>query len=311
MRRLIVEVVLNAAIVFVVLVVFSWIHVPQPFPFGVDREPIFARTTTGVLPFLWAGLVLSIVDRFARPVIIALTGRLLLSTMGLFLVGVNTITLWVATFFVPELGIAASPRLLWLLIAAAIYTILSSIADAVFGLNVPIVTDDGRPRSIWRVLDALPTPRRNRLDREHPPSAGLRDALSIRPRHRPGTDAAGPDPGLVPAPDPWSRRASGAPPARGAGPADAPAARTDLREDRPDDREPPARRFRRRSLAELEKLQSEVAPFAWDDARAIIVDEFGKPPGGAFRDDRDRAVRRGLDRAGPSGHAARRPRSSR
>src|SRR5207342_2598763 len=31
-------------------------------------------------------------------------------------------------------------------------------------------------------------------------------------------------------------------------------------------------------LAELEKLQSDVAPFAWDDARAIIVDEFGKQP---------------------------------
>src|SRR5262245_22263711 len=152
MRRFIVEVLVDAVIIFVVLLLFSFIHVPQPFPFGTDRTPIFTRTSDGILPFIWAGVVLAIVDRVARPVIIAVTGRLVLSTMGLFLVAVNAITLWVATFFIPSLGVAATPRFLWLVIAAALYTILSSLADAVLGLNVPLVTDDGRPRSIWRIL---------------------------------------------------------------------------------------------------------------------------------------------------------------
>ena len=48
MRRFIVEVLLDAAIVFVILALLSFIHVPQPFPFGTTRVPILTSTTPGV-----------------------------------------------------------------------------------------------------------------------------------------------------------------------------------------------------------------------------------------------------------------------
>ena len=35
-----------------ILVALSFIHVPQPFPFGTIGQPIFARDAAGVLGFL-------------------------------------------------------------------------------------------------------------------------------------------------------------------------------------------------------------------------------------------------------------------
>ena len=56
MRRLIVEVVLDALILFVALLVFSFITIPVPFPFGTGRSPIFIRESPGVVGYLFAGL---------------------------------------------------------------------------------------------------------------------------------------------------------------------------------------------------------------------------------------------------------------
>ena len=85
MRRFVVEVVIDGLIIFILLLILSFIHIPQPFPFGEERAPIFERQAHGVLPYLWAGLVIAVVERLVRPLVVALTGRLVLSTMGLFL----------------------------------------------------------------------------------------------------------------------------------------------------------------------------------------------------------------------------------
>lgn len=276
MRRFIVEVALDALIVFVVLVVMSWVTVPQPFPFGNDRAPIFTRTTSGVLPYLLTGVAIGLVDRLVRPLIVAISGRLVLATMGAFLIVVNAISLWVATLFVPELGVAAYPVLLWLLVMAALFTALSSIVDAVFGLNVPIIDDGGRGRSIWRFLDALPTPRRNRIIEnvrlqqvydtiyrygldialERTPVGTLRAWFQTKVLGRTlSTEQFTPEarvrmmlqqlgPTYVKIGQMLASRREALPPAL---------------------------------AAELEKLQSDVAPFPWDQAEAVLVSELGRP----------------------------------
>jgi hypothetical protein len=97
-----------------------------------------------------------------RPVVVALTGRLVLDD-GRVPVVVNAIDLRIASLFVPEFGFVASPRILWLLVVAALFTALSLLADALFGMNIPDIDESGRGRVIWRLLDAVPTPRRSRI----------------------------------------------------------------------------------------------------------------------------------------------------
>ena len=48
MRRFVVEVVIDAIILFAVLLLLSIITVPQPFPFGTQRVPIFTIDAAGI-----------------------------------------------------------------------------------------------------------------------------------------------------------------------------------------------------------------------------------------------------------------------
>ena len=121
------------------------ISVPQPFPFGPDSAPIVELRGAGLIGFLSWAAILVLVNRFARPVLVALTGRLLFSTMGLFVVIINAIAIWLTAFIAPiKIATVAEPPFLWIIVAAALYTGLSTVADAVLGLNRPTFSpDDG------------------------------------------------------------------------------------------------------------------------------------------------------------------------
>jgi ubiquinone biosynthesis protein len=196
--------------------------------------------------------------------------------MGLFLVVVNAISLWIASLFAPALAIGASPKILWFLVVAVLFTILSSLADAVFGLNVPVLDDAGEGRSIWRVLDALPTPRRNRII-ENVRLQQVYDTI-----YRYGLDIALERTPLA-TPRRWFQQKI-------------------LGRAVPDEHVSPEARLRimlqqlgptyvklgqmaasrgealpPALVAELEKLQSDAAPFPWEQAEKILVDELGAP----------------------------------
>ena len=276
MRRFVVEVVIDAVILFVISLVFRFVTVPQPFPFGTERVPIIDVGDAGLVDWLVVALVIAVVDRVARPVVVALTGRFLIRTGGLFQVVISAITLWVAALFAPDLGDWAKPELLWLLVVAALFTILTMLADALFGLNVPMLDEQGHGQAIWRLLDTLPTPRRNRIIEnvrlqqvyetiyrygldialERTPIGGLRERFSRRILGRgAGVDILSPEarvrlmlqqlgPTYVKIGQMVASRGEALPPA--------------LR-------------------AELEQLQSDAAPFPWDQAREVIEAEFGRP----------------------------------
>src|SRR6478752_10351290 len=163
MRRFIVEVVLDAVILFVIALFLGIISVGQPFPFGPNSAPIIALRGAGIVGFLSWAAVLVLVNRFARPVLVALTGRLLFSTLGLFVVIINAIAIWLTSVIAPiKIGIVADPTWLWIIVGAALYTALSTVVDALLGLNRPDLGAD-RSHGIWGFLERLPTPRRNSI----------------------------------------------------------------------------------------------------------------------------------------------------
>ena len=141
MRRFAVEVVIDAVLLVVIVLFLGIISVGQPFPFGTTSVPIVQLRDAGPIGFLSWAAVLVLVNRFARPVLVALTGRLLFSTMGFFVVIINAIAIWLTSVIAPiKIGIVADPTFLWIIVGAALYTALSTIADAVLGLNRPTWT---------------------------------------------------------------------------------------------------------------------------------------------------------------------------
>jgi ubiquinone biosynthesis protein len=277
MRRFIVEVVIDTVLLAVIVLFFGVISVNQPFPFGPTSAPIVALRGAGIIGFASWAAVLVLVNRFARPVLVALFGRLLFTTLGLFVVIINAIAIWLTSVIAPiKIGIVADPVFLWIIVGAALYTALSTVVEAVLGLNRPDLAAD-RSHGIWGFLERLPTPRRNaiienlRLQQVY--SAIYTTSLDIALADTPVGDIRR-----------WfARRVLGesgditdeTAPARirqmlqQLGPTyvkigQMMASRSDIL--------PPE------WIEELSKLQSDAAPFAYEDVVATIVKELGKPP---------------------------------
>ncbi len=173
MRRFAVEVVIDAVLLAVIVLLLGVISVGQPFPFGTTSVPIIQLRDAGLIGFLSWAAVLVLVNRFARPVLVALTGRLLFSTMGFFVVIINAIAIWLTSVIAPiKIGIVADPTFLWIIVGAALYTALSTLVDALLGINRPDLSPEAS-RGVWSFLESLPTPRRNSDPREPAPPAGL------------------------------------------------------------------------------------------------------------------------------------------
>ena len=154
---------IDAILLGIIVLLLSLIEVAQPFPFGPDSRPIVELQDAGIVGFLSWAAILVLVNRFARPVLVALTGRLLYSTLGLFVVVINAIALWLTSVIAPiRIANLASPVLLWIIVVAALYTLLTTLAYTVLGLNRPDLEAD-RTRGIWGFLERLPTPRRNAI----------------------------------------------------------------------------------------------------------------------------------------------------
>jgi ubiquinone biosynthesis protein len=277
MRRFVIESVVDALILLVIFLLLSLIKVPQPFPIGgTEYVPIVELKGAGVVAFLIAGAIVVLAQRYVRPVIVAFTGRLLLSTMGLFLVVVNAIVLWVAALLAPDLVVIATPGILWLLVLAGLYTLLVSVVDAALGMNRPHKLGGGTER-VWRMLESLPTPRRN-LILENLRLQQIYDAVYATALDQ---TLRGTPVGRFRL---WfSRTVLG---------------EEDLYLDKSG-----AERFRMllqdlgptyvkigqmiasrgdalppEIIEELSKLQSEAGPFPWEDAREVLVSELGKDP---------------------------------
>ena len=118
MRRFLVQAVIDALIAVAIIFLLSRIEVTQPFPFGQGEAPIVQPVAGNPLVyFLWGG-VFVVVNRIVRPALVAIFGRLLFSTLGLFAVVITALALLVTTWITrSDLVILADPNWLWLFLS--------------------------------------------------------------------------------------------------------------------------------------------------------------------------------------------------
>ncbi|MCJ7709309.1 MAG: phage holin family protein, partial [Chloroflexi bacterium] len=125
MRRFLFEALVDTLILIGLAFLLSLIHIPQPFPFGSGRAPIMAGIGAGFIAFFVFAVILGVVNRGVRPVIVAFSGRLVLATAGSFMVVITWLVFWVTAIFAPDLVVVADPTILWTLILAALYGLVS------------------------------------------------------------------------------------------------------------------------------------------------------------------------------------------
>jgi putative membrane protein len=97
-----------------------------------------------ILPLLIIALIFGLVNAFIRPLLTILTCPLIILTLGLFIIVINTIMLWLTIWLSRALGVGFTcmPDFFWNLVLGAI--VLSIVSWAV-SLLVPDEVEKGRP----------------------------------------------------------------------------------------------------------------------------------------------------------------------
>jgi len=279
-RAFIVEVLVNVLALMATLFVLSLIRLPGTGADGVSEDQPLLSMSGGLIT---VGVLFAVVNAIVRPVLFTLFGRLILRSLGIAVVAVNAVLFWLVAELSGILGdpwVVPDPRLLWLLVDSVVFTVALSVLSAFLGLDRPHLEARSDSRA-WRFLERLPVQRRNALiesirlqevydtlsrygleivvggtalapvrrlgDRMMGRSSAELEALSTPAKVRVMLQQLGPT--FVKVGQMAGSRADALP--------------EDWRE-------------------ELDKLQSTVPPFPWEQARAIIAEELGADPDELF-----------------------------
>ena len=115
-----------------------------------------------VLDVLAAALILAVLNAFVKPVLQILTGRLTIATLGLFGFVVDALVLWLLVWLSPQRW-EVQHGFITLLIAGAIIALLSTIFEAILGVDKPIIDTREDSPTYWSIISRLPMKRRSWL----------------------------------------------------------------------------------------------------------------------------------------------------
>lgn len=130
---------------------------------GIQLAPDIDNRMITILVYLVLGGFFGLINAFIRPLVLLITGGLVIWTMGLFTFLINGLLFYLLSYLSPNLMVIKYPDLLWMVVAGAIMAISVTILEAIFGLDSPVVDDLGKSKFYWRWLGALPKGRRNRI----------------------------------------------------------------------------------------------------------------------------------------------------
>jgi ubiquinone biosynthesis protein len=280
MRRFILQAAIDTVALLVSLLVFMFFTVPQPFPFGGEGTQVPIVTVEPSdwrwLALIATGVLITLFYAVLRPVIVILTGRLLLWSLGLFQVVVVAIVLWVVGRISPLHVTVADPSIVWLLVISAVFGVIRMVLGAILGMAGPSAQSEVGGR-IWSLLDRLPTPRRSAF------IENLRLQQVYDTLYGYGIDILLEDTPLAPI-RAWCQRVLLGEKNPVAGMTMAAKVRTMLQQLGPTYVKLGQIVASRGDAlpedwsTELTKLQSEVRPVPWEQAREVLVAELGKDP---------------------------------
>ena len=127
-----------------------------PFPFL--GEP-FATS----LSYMAVGLIFGILQTFVRPVILFLSGRLYIWSMGLLALAADTFIFLLLSYLAPTVWQVGGTRLFSAILGAMLLGLIVAILEALTGLDSPHIREGRRSPFYWRWLGMLPAGRRNRI----------------------------------------------------------------------------------------------------------------------------------------------------
>jgi ubiquinone biosynthesis protein len=143
------------AVVFWFLGLFDF-PVYDPVTGTVTNGPIISIVDAPPLAIPGFALVFALVTAVVTPLILLLTGSLLVRSLGVFLVVVNVLQFWIATIVSPYEWQIAQPTWFWIIVTAVLIWLLTTAVEILVGVDRPAVAVSDRQKAIWRILDQVP-----------------------------------------------------------------------------------------------------------------------------------------------------------
>lgn len=111
---------------------------------------------------IFLGMMFGIANVLVRPLLLLLTGRLVVRTMGLFLFANQLFVFLIVDWLFHPFSVQA-PALLWYAVASLIMSFLVIGTEAVLGLDIPMIANDTEGKFYWRWFGFLSGGQRNRV----------------------------------------------------------------------------------------------------------------------------------------------------
>lgn len=127
-------------------------------PYALNSAPLAAAAS-----YLVIGLLFTVLRAVVRPLILLLTGRLYLWSMGLLALAVDTFIFLLLSYLAPTVWQVGETRLFSAVFGAMLMGLMVAALEALTGLDSPLVTTGRRSPFYWRWLGMLPTGQRNRI----------------------------------------------------------------------------------------------------------------------------------------------------
>ena len=130
---------------------------------GIRIRPLIPGVIDISETYLLFGFLFGLINSFIRPVVLLLTARLVLSTMGTFAFIINTFLFRLLTIVFPQAFIIGQPWPLWMLLGGVILTVVLIVFEAVFGLEMPPLHSQIETQYYWNWLGMASIGQRNKL----------------------------------------------------------------------------------------------------------------------------------------------------
>lgn len=143
----------------------------KPYFFDLTRiENALETTDSWLLWFaLWLaillvlGLVYTLIDRYVKPILQAISGRFVVWSLGISILIINIIVFWMFIYLTPIEWHVASPRWLTITFGGLVLTVLATTIEVVTGINQPRVLKVDPDKAYWRFIERLPIIRNSSL----------------------------------------------------------------------------------------------------------------------------------------------------
>jgi ubiquinone biosynthesis protein len=128
---------------------------------GLQVGPIIPGVIDISATYIIYGIIIGVINALVRPIVLLFTARLLVRSMGLFILVLNAFFFWILTLLAPDSFVVKAPFLIWIVLGGALMALTVVVMEAFFGLDNPDLEGGIESQFYWRWVGYLSSGRRN------------------------------------------------------------------------------------------------------------------------------------------------------